>query len=44
MKESNAEKIKRVLAVLQGNVLEWEKAMDNAVVIVVVALQLIIVS
>ena len=26
MKKSNAEKIKRVLAVLQGNVLEWEKS------------------
>lgn len=26
MKKSNAEKIKRVLAVLEGNVLEWEKS------------------
>lgn len=26
MKKSNAEKIKRVLAVLKGNVLEWEKS------------------
>lgn len=28
MKRTNAEKIKRVLAVLEGNVLEWEKSYE----------------